>query len=419
MLVNSNIYNLLGSSHIPVKRNRTHKASELKAVYNSMARYNRQSPRYILSLSQAKQSQIIGIKEAAMTLREIADSLSKRDSEIYEKSLIVSSDESYVTGALKPGSHDSLPDELTVQVDSLATGQINTGLYLYSDRLSIRPGTYNLDIATIAGSYKTNFTISSGDNNLDIEQRIQQCINNAHIGLKCSLVTQGDKCSIRIASTESGSPATEDGLFFSFEGDPQMIDILGLNNVTTFPANSQFRINGELLSSSSNHISINQSIELDFHKAGSTEISLTLTPDTADCLSRIEEFANAYNSLLDIWQANSSPELGCRNLFTDISVIALHHRQGLEEAGLNVDDNGRLSYDTTTVKSRIEDGSLFRLFLNDSSLTTDIHQSTERLTIDPIAYVNKLIVTYPDAAKKPGSVYNKALYSGLLYNNYA
>ena len=73
MLIGAHIYNYLNSSTVPKKRNTTHKSSELRAVYNNMAKYNQNSPMYLLSLSASKQSQIINIKEAAITLKEVSD----------------------------------------------------------------------------------------------------------------------------------------------------------------------------------------------------------------------------------------------------------------------------------------------------------------------------------------------------------
>lgn len=419
MLVNSNIYNYLGSTQVPVKRNRTHKSSELKAIYNNMARYNKKSPRYLLSLSMSKQSQIINIKESAMTLRETADRFSDINSDIYEKKLVVSEDEEYVSGSLKTGRHSSLPEELSIQVDSLASEQTNTGSYLKQDRLNLKPGEYNLNIVTTSGSHKTVLTVSTGNTNLDIQKRLLQFINSTHCGIKCTLLTQGEAHALSMTSSEAGSPSTEDGLHFSFDGDSPLLDTLGLNNVTTLPANSEFKINGEPHASTSNHISINQSIELDFHKADSRPVSIKLIPDSENSLSQIEQFTRAYNSLLDTWEDNSASGPGCRNLFRDISVIAMRHKNALADAGLTVEDNGRLSYDSSDLLHKIKDGSLYKLFSGDASFVNDIIQSTERLTIDPIAYINKLIVTYPDSTKKSGSVYNKSLYSGLLYNNYA
>ena len=49
----SQVYNYLNHDLVPKRRTRTHKASELKAVYNSISKYNQSSPLYLVSLSES------------------------------------------------------------------------------------------------------------------------------------------------------------------------------------------------------------------------------------------------------------------------------------------------------------------------------------------------------------------------------
>ena len=58
----SQVYNYLNHDLVPKRRTRTHKASELKAVYNSISKYNQSSPLYLVSLSESRQAHMIDIK---------------------------------------------------------------------------------------------------------------------------------------------------------------------------------------------------------------------------------------------------------------------------------------------------------------------------------------------------------------------
>ena len=62
---------------------------------------------------------------------------------------------------------------------------------------------------------------------------------------------------------------------------------------------------------------------------------------------------------------------------------------------------------------------LHTLFGQDSGLHQDIEKSISRLTLDPLAYVDRLIVTYPNINEKQTATYTQSVYSGLMYNNYA
>lgn len=420
MLINSNVYNHLNSSLVPKKRNTTHKSSELRAVYNNMARYNQKSPMYLLSLSEKKQSQIINIKEAAITLREVSDCFSDTNSDIYTKKMLRSDNEESITGSFKRGDLNSLPNELHIQVDSLASEQINVGNYVPSNGRNINPGNYTFTLSSINSSAKFSVSVAKEDTNSSIQQRLQQYINNRNLGVQASIISEGNDSALMLNSTDTGRAATDDGLHFSFEAsDRTFIDTFGLNNVHTAPQDSQFSINGENHSSSSNQISINQIIELDFHKPSDAPVTISFTPDTNDAMNQIDMFVDAYNSLVDLSDSKEKINPGSRNLFNDISVIVNRHKNELEAAGLSIGEDNKIAKDEALLVQSVQSGKFSELFQDISSFKDDISSATERLTIDPIAYINKLIVTYPNTKQKLGAVYNKSLYSGLMYNNYA
>ena len=63
--------------------------------------------------------------------------------------------------------------------------------------------------------------------------------------------------------------------------------------------------------------------------------------------------------------------------------------------------------------------TLNTLFGDNSNLRADIGKAVNRLTLDPLAYIGRLIVTYPNAKEKQTATYTQSVYSGLMYNNYA
>ena len=67
----------------------------------------------------------------------------------------------------------------------------------------------------------------------------------------------------------------------------------------------------------------------------------------------------------------------------------------------------------------LKNGEIADLFNDISSFKDDVSLATDRLTLDPMAYINRLIVTYPDTRHNQGTSYNQSVYSGMIYNNYA
>ena len=192
-----------------------------------------------------------------------------------------------------------------------------------------------------------------------------------------------------------------------------------MNNVTTLPSDSSFSINGTEHTSSSNNISINQVLELDFHKVSDSPVKISLIPDTEVAMEQIDAFVEAYNNLVDLSESSSSTYTGSRNLLRDISGIVTKHKAELDSAGISVTEDGKLTKNTDSVSKSLLNGDFAQLFNDISTFKEDVTHATERLTLDPMAYINRLIVSYPNTQNKVGSTYTQSVDSGLIYNNYA
>ena len=422
MQVNNEVYNYMSRSLTTKKRTTAHKSSELRAVYNNMAKYNKSLPLYKFSLSPDKQEHVISIKEAALTLKDIAGSFNDKDSDVYSKKMLISDDESSVSGELKTTDYASLPDELDIEVKALATKQVNTGEFLPSDSRYFSTGSYNFTLNTVNGSSNFNVAVESGDTNYDIQNKIAGYINNRDAGVTAEVVRNGDSSALQISSIGTGRPNSDDGLFFSFSvsgGDYDFVDDLGLNNVESEPNNSSFVINGETHAAATNNISVNQVITLDFHSVSDKPVKIKFAPDIDNVMSQVDAFVDSYNSLVDLSDSAQESKIGRRNLFNDISAIVDKHRNELEAAGLNISEDNHIIKEESLLVQSVKSGEFQDLFNDISSFKDDISIATDRLTLDPMAYINRLIVTYPNTKANQGTSYNQSVYSGLIYNNYA
>ncbi len=422
MVVSNNIYNHLSTELVPKRRNNTHKSSELKAVYNNMARYNKSSPLYMMSLSNAKQSRMINIKESALTLRDVVDSFSNTESDVYSKKTIHSQDSDVITASFKTHNYSSLPDELDIEVHSLATSQVNTGAYVTSAACSIKTGSHPFTFVSPQGSSHFSLTVSEKETNLEVQTKLANFINNRNIGIDALVDKKDGNSALLLTSTNTGVSTFEGGLHFKAVNDSSEQDIVeffGMNNVTSMPYDSSFSINGTEHTSSSNNISINQVLELDFHKVSSEPVKISLIPDTNIAMEQIDAFVEAYNSLVDLSDNSNTTYAGSRNLSRDISSIVSKHKSELEAAGISITEDGKLTKNTDDISKSLLNGDFAQLFDDISTFKDDVTIATQRLTLDPMAYINRLIVSYPNTQSKLGSTYTQSVYSGLIYNNYA
>ena len=129
-------------------------------------------------------------------------------------------------------------------------------------------------------------------------------------------------------------------------------------------------------------------------------------------------FTDAYNQLVTLSEESEPTSIGSRNLYHDISGIVTRHEDQLASIGITVGEDHRMQFDSELANGVSYD-TLNTLFGDNSSLRADIGKAVNRLTLDPLAYIDRLIVTYPNAKEKQTATYTQSVYSGLMYNNYA
>lgn len=158
----------------------SHKKSELRDIYNSMVKLNKESPVYLLKNTQETKAYAVDIKENARLLRNNIASLGGVDeSSVLNKKAAYSSDESRVTANFV-GSATVTEDipSFEIEVEHLATGQTNLGNYLTNDdKVRLRPKTYSFDLHINDMNYEFQFSIGDSETNLQVQERLCKLIN--------------------------------------------------------------------------------------------------------------------------------------------------------------------------------------------------------------------------------------------------
>lgn len=423
MLDLNNIYNYYHSMQLfaPRGNNRTnnsHKKDDLKTLYNNMVKENTSSPFYKFTFSDATQAYAIGIKEAALTLESESQALSGEDNDVFKQLTAVSENENVLYASLNGSLPEDFPEELAIQVEALATGQTNVGAFLPANQASIPAGDYSFGIAVGYNEYNFQLTVHEGDTNREIQRKLAGSINDNNIGVRASIRnnrTEGTSALV-LRSDAVGLP-NDSELFFRFDEaylENDISSVLGVSHVETKPGNAQFYINDTLHTSISNRISLNHSMDIDLLSASDSPVHVYLVPDEEKVSDKLKDFVDSYNQLVDIAR-NSASEKGATRLFRDITGIANRHQESLKAAGLTLDDNGYL-----TKTEEVDSTQIRSLFNEDlSSFRKDIKRTTEKMTLNPLNYIDKVVVTYPNTEGTYPNPYNPSKYSGLLFNDYA
>lgn len=422
----NNVYNYYSTQILPSggnqkahSSNKSHKKDDLKTVYQNIVKQNTNSPLYKFTFSDNLQAYAIGIKEAAMALDNESDILSGEATNGFSEMKAVSSNENVAYARLREDASEDLPDDLTLQVNSLASEQTNIGYYMPSGELSFEPGNYSCGITVNDNAYTFHMNIYDNDTNIEIQRKLASAINDNDIGVHASIRNNrmDGTSALVLRSDDVGIPENRE-LIFSFDEtyiDNDITSALGINRVDTSPSNAEFLINDTPHTSVSNRISLNHSMDIDLISVSDEPIHVGYVPDEDKLSDKISDFINSYNALVDL--SKSENQHGASRLYHDITTVAKRHSDELSAAGIIINDDGHLM---RTDADDLFSSSRIQTLFNDkiSDFKKDLQKTTGKITLNPLDYVDKIVVTYPNTKGTYPNPYNPSKYSGLLFNDY-
>ncbi|MCI9150070.1 MAG: flagellar filament capping protein FliD [Lachnospiraceae bacterium] len=405
-----------------------HKKSELRNIYNSMVKLNKDAPLYKLKNTREVAKFAIDIKEGAQNIRNVVASISGSEdimTSLQKKSAASSQPDIVDARYIGIDGEDERVSDLQIEVRSLAKPQINIGNFLRSNQQSLPADSYAFDLATASASYEFQFTVNDGDSNYTVQSRLANLISNAGIGLSASVIEDpSGRSALRIESLSTGRHSGQDYLFrFGAAGSAnsaEALETLGIAQISQESENSSFLLNGAPYSSYSNTFSINNVFELELKGVSPEDTPATIgfKTNTQAVMENIQTLADAYNSVLDITTRHSASRYLSSKLQHQIGGVAMHYQQELEDIGLSVDEDNYLSIREDTLTSTIEaDNASERLFvLNNFKRSLDAKASIA--VLNPLDYVNKVVVAYKNPGRNFVAPYASSIYSGLMLDRY-
>ena len=427
----SNVYNFYMTTYAPKSSTPydTHKKSELRGVYNSIVKMNKESPLFILDTTKESQRFAVGMKENARELRNTIASLGGLDEEeLLNKKVAYSSNENIATaayiGSSKP--QDDTPS-YEVEVRSLASTQVNMGNFLPDDKnVTLPPDTYSFDVSIDDLSYEFQFSIKATDTNRDVQDRLSRLINNANIGMTAQIITDdAGNSSLRI---ESGATGLKDGKYNQFYISDNRtskasgaVDYLGLDYVASPPTNAEFLVDGEEVVTTSNHYIIEHMYNVQLKGVSSEEgetASIGLKTDVESLAENINTLVRGYNTFIQGVSQYSENQPKSNRLFNEMSSVARVYAKGLTQAGLNLNLDGTLEVDNDVLRQKAMGDDAKEAFSSMKGFTNSILRKSNQVALNPMNYVNNTIVAYKNPGKNFATPYITSAYSGMMFNGY-
>ena len=422
----SNVYNYYMAEYgsKPYNKHSIHKKSELRDIYNNIVKINKLSPFFDVDVSEASQKRAIDIKENANSLLAITDELSDAESgNMTFKSIAQTSNDSIVK-AEYIGENKTFGDSpgFTIEVEQLASPQVNTGKFLSNRARNLFSGKYSFDVNISSITYELQFSVKDEENNLDIQNKLSRLINKSNIGLNAEVISTDDnRSALKLTSNMTGV-GEKPVIFTVTDNDTNalsgVVDTLGLDQTTEFPGNAVFKLNGDRKTSSSNNFTVDRQFEITLLDVSEKDdaVKVGLKQNLDSLIDSLHELVNSYNSLTTL--AREGTGSGSGKLYSDLINTAASYEDVLASNGLSVNEMGLIEIDDEKLKQSSEDGELLDTLSQIGKFKNALQKKAQAITLNPMEYINKAIVSYKNPARPSADPYTTSIYSGMMYNGY-
>ncbi|MFR4336787.1 MAG: hypothetical protein ACLT33_00750 [Lachnospira pectinoschiza] len=377
----------------------SHTRTQLKNTYSKVVKINSQTPVYKLDLSTAAQKYAIDLKEHARALENITEDLSDgADGTMTFKKSAVSSNASAVNASYITDFGAASDDEsFDINVKQLACSQLNTGNYLQPRSKHIKPGEYSFDLSINDVIYEFQFKVDNSETTNNIQNKIARLINRSNIGLTANIKEDSlGNTAINIESESTGINGTTP-VIFSIKSDDAnnqpLIDTLGLDRVTQYPANAIFDVDGDERSSMSNSITINKAYDVKLSKVTEEPVTISLKADADSIVESLNELVAGYNNLISVTNdENNNHFQGTEKLQNEIASIARSYKKQLADSGLSLNKDGTISADKEVIINADNKDALSHIYESLNSFKNSIKEKAENIALNPMDYVNNRLL---------------------------
>lgn len=428
----STVYNNYLSTYTPkaLTKYDTHKKSELRNVYNSIVKMNKDAPWYLPTTSRQTQQYAVDLKENARDLHNTIAQLGglEEDNSLLSKKSAYSSDEDIVKAAYigPQKSKDEIPD-LQLEVKSLASPQENLGYFLPNEKVALTSGTYSFDVGVNNMNYEFQFTINESETNREVQERLIRLINNSDIGLNASLAESEGRTSLRLTSESTGLTPGRSQIFSVSDSHTSKrsgtVDYFGLDYVSREASNAEFLLNGEERSSSSNHFTIGKlfDVQLTGISPADETVQIGLKTDVESLTDNVTHLISGYNDFIKAASVYLDSQSQSRKLVQEFKGIASIYRPSMESMGMNLAEDGTLNVDKDQLRqSALQADNINETFAYLKSFSTTLLRKSDQVSLNPMDYVDKTMVAYknPIASRNYVSPYSTSAYTGMMFNSY-
>lgn len=402
-----------------------HKRSELRKVYSTIVNLGKSSPLYKINLSKENQTYAIGVKETALALKSIINEMTNPDYSGFASKAVSISDEQVISANLVSDDTEKLPDNIEFLIHNLATTQTNRSKDLFSVSHALEPGEYNFSATIKDQIYQFTYNQPERETNQEVQEDITDFLNQYVPGITASVQagTKPQYYNIEVISDTTGVNGSKNFSFQDMEEDGRgLIDFLGLDRTEIYPMNSKFELNGVSKQTANNSFTLENTLKIILKQTSDTPVSISIVSDSDKILNAVDSVLDTYNDFIRLAEnrtQETSEHFRATRLISEMKNLENVYAEEMEACGLNVSEDGRLSIDESLAVQAAQDGGMESLFTRENGFIARLLGKAESIAINPMEYLDKTIVTYPNSKDKTyPNPYITSSYSGLFFSSY-
>lgn len=424
------VYNHYLAAYAPKSTTRydAHKKSELRSIYNSIIKLNKESPLCLFDTSKKTQSFAVTLKENARQLRNTIASLGGLDEgEMLNKKTAYSSNRDLVSATfIGDIPEDGEIPVFQIEVTSLASHQMNMGHFLPSaSAVSLPEDAYSFDITINDLSYEFQYNIREGETNREVQDRLARLISNADIGINADIAEDGKgNSSLRLSSSAAGLKSGQDTIFYISDDNTGKqkgsVAYLGINSIVTQPSNAEFLLNGKPESASSNHFTIDKMFELQLNDvcAPGEEVHIGLKADVDSLAENVSDLIMGYNSFIGTASGYLDSYPKSSRLVNEMTRLSRTYQNEFEQIGISFSKEGQLVLDKEALRQSALSNNTADTLSSLKGFANSVLDKLNQVSLNPMQYVEKTIVAYKNPGHNFASPYVTSAYSGMMFNSY-
>ncbi|MCI9219758.1 MAG: flagellar capping protein [Lachnospiraceae bacterium] len=428
--VTNTVYNNYLTTYTPkpLTKYDTHKKSELRKVYNSIVKLNKDEPWYLPTTSKDTQRYAVDLKENARDLRNTIAQLGGLEKDgLFRKKSAYSTDEGVATAAyIGPEDTGTEVPDFQLEVHSLATSQENLGFFLPGNsRAALSPDTYSFDVNINDMNYEFQFSVGENETNQAVQERLVRLINNSDIGLRASLAESEGRTSLRLTSEATGLTGGKDYIFAVSDDHTSKthgaVEYLGLDYTSREASNASFSVNGEELTSPSNHMTLDQlfDVRLTGISSGAQPARIGLKTDVESLTDNVSHLVGGYNDFIKAASNYLETQSRSRQLIKEMKGIASVYGSSLETMGLNLEEDGTLAIDQDTLRrTAVHTRDINETFGSLKNFSNMLLRKSDQVSLNPMDYVEKVMVAYKNPGHNYPNPYITSAYTGMMFDGY-